>query len=101
MRTDALMAPTAAPQVNTRNLRAVILDLTGTPVGSRFGVTDVLVLSRDSDQEALLQCAASVGAISALPIAKAISESSRQRPSVEGFQSSRSNGAAGGRRANG
>ena len=90
------MIPTVGALVSNKTLQAAICYEPWTLTQSRFGVTDVLVLSRESNQEALLQCAASVEAISDLPIAKAISESSRQQLSIEGFQSSRGRGVAGG-----
>lgn len=89
MTTDSLTIPTVGALISNQKLQTEIYYEPWTLTQSRFEVTDVLVLSRDSDQEALLQYAASVEAISALPIAKAISASSRQQLSIEGFRSSR------------
>ncbi len=83
------MVSTVGAQMSDRKLQAAIFDNSWTLTEGCFGVTDVLVLSQDSDQEALLQYAASVDAICEPPIAKAIWESSCQTLAIEGFQTSR------------
>ena len=54
-----------------RKLRAIIFDKTGTLTEGRFGMTDTLVFAQDIDEETLRRYAASVGASSEHPIAKA------------------------------
>ena len=70
-------------------------DKTGTLTEGRFGVTDTLVLSQDTNQETLLRYAASVDAHSEHPIAKAIAASSEKKSSVEGFRGIAGKGAEG------
>ena len=80
---------------NARKIQAVIFDKTGTLTEGRFGVTDTLVLSQDTNQETLLRYAASVDAHSEHPIAKAIAASSEKKSSVEGFRGIAGKGAEG------
>jgi len=78
-----------------RKVQAIIFDKTGTLTEGRFGVTDTLVLSQDSNAESLLQYAASVDANSEHPIAKAIAASSEKKLPIEGFKSIVGKGAEG------
>jgi Cu2+-exporting ATPase len=78
-----------------RNLKAVIFDKTGALTEGRFGVTDTLLLADDIDEETLRKYAASVGANSEHPIAKAITASSEARLAVEDFNSIPGKGAEG------
>jgi Cu2+-exporting ATPase len=78
-----------------RKLQAVIFDKTGTLTEGRFGVTDILLLSPDIDEETLLRYAASVDANSEHPIAKAIAVSSEKKLAVENFKSIPGKGAEG------
>ena len=78
-----------------RNIKAIIFDKTGTLTEGRFGVTDILLLSPDIDEETLRQYAASVDANSEHPIAKAIAASSEKKLSVENFKSIPGKGAEG------
>ncbi len=78
-----------------RKLQAVIFDKTGTLTEGRFGVTDILVLSQDIDEETLRKYAASVDANSEHPIAKAIAASSEKKIPVENFKSIPGKGAEG------
>ncbi len=61
---------------NARNIQAVIFDKTGTLTRGEFGVTDVVVLSGDTDKDELLKIAASVEKHSEHPVARAIAEAS-------------------------
>lgn len=70
-----------------RNIKAIIFDKTGTLTEGRFGVTDTLLFSKDSDEESLRKYAASVDAKSEHPIAKAISAASEKKLPVENFKS--------------
>lgn len=68
----------------SRNLQAVIFDKTGTLTEGIFGVTDVLVLSTDMNEEELKSLAASVEAHSEHPIARAVAASTEKTmPAVE------------------
>jgi Cu2+-exporting ATPase len=78
-----------------RKLRAVIFDKTGTLTEGRFGVTDTLILSQDSDEETLRKYAASLDASSEHPIAKAIAAASEKKLPVENFKSIPGKGAEG------
>ncbi len=78
-----------------RKLRAIIFDKTGTLTEGRFGVADILVYSRDIDEETLRLYAASVDASSEHPIAKAIAASSEKKLPVDGFKSIAGKGAEG------
>ncbi len=78
-----------------RKLQAVIFDKTGTLTEGRFGVTDTLIFSQDSDEETLRKYAASVDASSEHPIAKAIAAASEKKLPVENFKSIPGKGAEG------
>ena len=78
-----------------RSLQAVIFDKTGTLTEGRFGVTDTLTLSNDTDEKTLLRYAASVDANSEHPIAKAIAAASADKLPVENFKSIPGKGAQG------
>ncbi len=75
---------------SARNLQAIIFDKTGTLTEGKFGVTDIVSLSVE-DNENILSLAASLEASSEHPIAAGILESAREkgleiRP-IEGFSS--------------
>ncbi len=78
-----------------RNVQAIIFDKTGTLTEGRFGVTNTLVLSKDIDEESLLQYAASVDANSEHPIAQAIASSSEKKFPVDEFKGIAGKGAEG------
>jgi P-type Cu2+ transporter len=73
-----------------RNLQALIFDKTGTLTEGRFGVTDIISLSEEENEE-ILSRAASLEASSEHPIAAGILESAREKGleirSVEEFSS--------------
>ena len=80
-----------------RNIQAIIFDKTGTLTEGRFGVTDTILLSDDSDnmdKKELIKYAASVEAHSEHPIAKSIVNSSETYP-VEEFMAIPGKGAEG------
>jgi Cu2+-exporting ATPase len=80
-----------------RLLQAVVFDKTGTLTEGRFGVSDVVLLSSDVDEESLLATAAAVESRSEHPIAHAIVEEARHRgldvPGLEGFRALPGKGA--------
>ncbi len=62
-----------------RGVDAVVFDKTGTLTQGRFGVTDVVVLSQDSDEAALLAMAAAVEHHSEHSIARGIVKEAQRR----------------------
>jgi Cu2+-exporting ATPase len=78
-----------------RKIQAILFDKTGTLTEGKFGVTDVISLNSEMNEEALLKYAASVEAHSEHPIAKSIVSSSEDTFSVEGFKSIPGKGAQG------
>jgi Cu2+-exporting ATPase len=76
-----------------RNIQAIIFDKTGTLTEGRFGITDVLMLKCDMNEDHLLRYAAAVEAHSEHPIAKAIAASNPAALSVEGFRAIPGRGA--------
>jgi len=78
-----------------RKLQAVIFDKTGTLTEGRFGVTDTLLLAKDTDEAKLRSYAAAVDANSEHPIAKAIAASSDAKLNVDDFKSIPGKGAEG------
>ena len=79
----------------SRAINAIIFDKTGTLTEGRFGVTDILLLSEDINEETLQKYAASVEASSEHPIAKAIAASSDKKLPVADFKSITGKGAEG------
>ena len=77
-----------------RNLRAVILDKTGTLTEGRFGVTDTLSFNGMADED-LLRTAAAVESRSEHPIAQGIVRSVDDVPAVEDFNAITGKGAEG------
>jgi len=80
-----------------RLLQAVVFDKTGTLTEGRFGVSDVVLLSSEFDEESLLATAAAVESRSEHPIARAIVDEARRRgldvPGLEGFRALPGKGA--------
>lgn len=63
----------------SRLLQAVVFDKTGTLTEGRFGVTDIVLLARDTTEEDLLGLAAAVESRSEHPIARAVTEEAKRR----------------------
>ncbi len=79
-----------------RNIQAIIFDKTGTLTEGRFGVTDILTLSAEIDEDTLVRYAASVEVNSEHPIAKGIvSAGPKVVPSVTEFKALPGRGAEG------
>jgi P-type Cu2+ transporter len=79
-----------------RNIQAIIFDKTGTLTEGKFGVTDTIMLSDDTNQKELLKYAASVESHSEHPIAKGIvSSADGSLPSVQNFRAITGKGAEG------
>ena len=78
-----------------RNVQAILFDKTGTLTKGEFGVTDIISLKGNLDDNELLKYAASVEAHSEHPIAKGIVASSDDTWPVEEFISIPGKGAQG------
>ncbi len=78
-----------------RNIQAILFDKTGTLTMGKFGVTDVIVLDKDTDSEEILKYAASVEHHSEHPIARGIVASSNEIFPVENFRAIPGRGAIG------
>lgn len=78
-----------------RNIRAIILDKTGTLTTGKFGITDTIAFSGDFDEKEILKYAASVEAHSEHPIARGIASSAKDIFPVEEFKAIPGRGAEG------
>ncbi len=78
-----------------RNLQAILFDKTGTLTHGKFGVTEVLLLNGQMEENELLRYAAAVESNSEHPIAKGVVESAEDIPSVSDFDSIPGKGAQG------
>ena len=93
--TNGLLIRNRAAFERARKLQAIIFDKTGTLTEGRFGVTDTLVFTNETDERQLLNCAAAVDAHSEHPIAKAIVSAAKEQLPVEGFKAIPGKGAEG------
>ncbi|MDD1720632.1 MAG: heavy metal translocating P-type ATPase, partial [Euryarchaeota archaeon] len=79
-----------------RNIQAIIFDKTGTLTEGRFGVTDVIPINAETDEETVLNYAAALEGRSEHPIARAIATSaSASTLHVESFRALPGRGVAG------
>jgi P-type Cu2+ transporter len=78
-----------------RKIQAIIFDKTGTLTEGKFGITDTITLSDDTDKDTVLKFAASVERYSEHPIAKAIASSVENHFQVENFKAIPGKGAEG------
>jgi P-type Cu2+ transporter len=78
-----------------RNIQAIVFDKTGTLTKGEFGVTDVIVLADDLNEDEILKYAASVETHSEHPIAQGIAASAQETFNVEDFQAITGKGAQG------
>lgn len=76
-----------------RNIQVMLFDKTGTLTEGRFGVTDVIGLKGNPDENQLLKYAASVEVYSEHPIAKGIASSVEERFEVKDFKAIPGKGA--------
>jgi P-type E1-E2 ATPase len=83
--TNGLLIRNRAAFERARKLQAIIFDKTGTLTEGRFGVTDTLVFTNETDERQLLNCAAAVDAHSEHPIAKAIVSAEAQITRTKGL----------------
>jgi len=92
---NGLLIRNRAAFERARNVQAIIFDKTGTLTKGEFGVTEVLVLDGDMEEDEILQYAASVEANSEHPIARAIANAAEEAPEVSDFKSISGKGALG------
>ncbi|SHF05523.1 Cu2+-exporting ATPase [Marinitoga hydrogenitolerans DSM 16785] len=78
-----------------RNIQAIVFDKTGTLTMGKFGVTDIINLSKDMTEEDILNYAASIELHSEHPIAKAIANAAKNRMKVDNFKAIPGKGAEG------
>jgi len=83
---NGLLIRNRAAFEKARNINAIIFDKTGTLTKGEFGITDILMLSKNIKKEELLKYAASIEAKSEHPIAKAISKSIEDRYETTDFK---------------
>ena len=80
---NGLLVRNRAAFEQARNVQAVIFDKTGTLTEGRFGVTDVVTFTGDTDENALLSYAAALEERSEHPIAKGVAASAQPAASLE------------------
>ena len=78
-----------------RNISAIVFDKTGTLTEGKFGITEVIILNDSVRKEDIIKIAASVEAYSEHPIAKGISDSSKEKYEVSEFKAITGKGAQG------
>jgi Cu2+-exporting ATPase len=71
----------------SRDINAIIFDKTGTLTEGKFGVTDIVSLSNEYDENDVLKYAASLESYSEHPIAKGVVNSAKETFEVEDFKS--------------
>ena len=80
---------------NARKIQAIIFDKTGTLTKGEFGVTDIIILNKDTDRSTLITYAASVEANSEHPIAKGITKEVKKTLPIDKFKAIPGKGAEG------
>ncbi|MEC7839058.1 MAG: copper-translocating P-type ATPase [Chlamydiota bacterium] len=78
-----------------RNINAIVFDKTGTLTKGEFGVTDIVVFSKQYSENEILELAAAVELHSEHPIAKGIVKAVEKPKNVENFKSIPGKGAQG------
>jgi Cu2+-exporting ATPase len=92
---NGLLIRNRASFEKSRDINAIIFDKTGTLTEGKFGVTDIVPLSSEFDEEEILKYAASVEAYSEHPIAKGIASSAKETLDVDDFKSTPGQGVQG------
>jgi bacterioferritin len=92
---NGLLIRNRAAFERARNVQAIVFDKTGTLTKGEFGVTDMVALADDMDDEDLLRYAASVEARSEHPIAQGIVAAVDEPDPVESFHTIPGKGAEG------
>ena len=90
---NGLLIRNRAAFENARKLDAIIFDKTGTLTKGEFGVTDIVTLTEDYDESAVLTLAASVERNSEHPIAQGIYKSAESVKNVTEFKAVPGKGA--------
>ncbi len=80
---------------NARKVQAIIFDKTGTLTKGEFGVTDIIILNKDTDRKTLITYAASVETNSEHPIAKGITKETKKTLPIDKFKAIPGKGAEG------
>jgi len=78
-----------------RNISAIVFDKTGTLTEGKFGITDVIVLNDSVSKVEIIKIASSIESYSEHPIAKGISDSSKEKYEVLEFKAITGKGAQG------
>lgn len=83
---NGLLIRNRASFERSRDINAIIFDKTGTLTQGKFGVTDIVPLSNEYNENNVLEYAASLESYSEHPIAKGVVESSKETFYVEDFK---------------
>jgi Cu2+-exporting ATPase len=84
---NGLLIRNRASFEKSRDINAIIFDKTGTLTEGKFGVTDIVPLSGEYDEDNILKYAASLESYSEHPIAKGVVKSAKETFEVEDFKS--------------
>lgn len=92
---NGLLIRNRASFERSRDIDAIIFDKTGTLTEGKFGVTDIVPLSQEYDEDEILKYAASLESYSEHPIAKGVVASTGKTFDVEDFKSTPGKGVHG------
>ncbi|MGZ7107949.1 MAG: copper-translocating P-type ATPase, partial [Methanobacterium sp.] len=92
---NGLLIRNRASFERSRDINAIIFDKTGTLTQGKFGVTDIVSLSSDYNENDVLKYAASLESYSEHPIAKGVIGSAKETFNVEGFKAISGKGVQG------
>ena len=92
---NGLLIKNRAQFERSRDIDAIIFDKTGTLTEGKFGVTDIVPLSQEYDENKILKYAASLESYSEHPIAKGVVASAKETFDVEDFKSTPGRGVQG------
>jgi Cu2+-exporting ATPase len=84
---NGLLIRNRASFERSRDINAIIFDKTGTLTQGKFGVTDIVPLSSEYNENEILKYAASLESYSEHPIAKGVVESAKETLDVADFKS--------------
>ena len=92
---NGLLIRNRASFEQSRDINAIIFDKTGTLTLGKFGVTNVVPLSNEFNENEILKYAASLESYSEHPIAKGIVNSAKEKINVDDFKSTPGKGVQG------
>ena len=92
---NGLLIRNRASFEQSRDINAIIFDKTGTLTLGKFGVTNVVPLSNEFNENEILKYAASLESYSEHPIAKGIVNSAKEKINVDVFKSTPGKGVQG------